>query len=290
MIIRKSPQELEIMARAGRVVAELHEVLRDAIRPGISTGELDALAEREIRSRDAVPSFKGYRGFPATLCTSKNHEIVHGIPSADVRLDEGDVISIDCGAIVDGWHGDSAVSFLLGDDGALPLDASDDVVEAAGCSVAAAQLVRATEAAMWAGIAALDGGRRLNDVGRAVEASVELAGELVGAEYGIVEEYVGHGIGTAMHQPPDVVNYRVRDAGPRLRPGMCLAIEPMITLGTGDTHVLDDEWTVVTADGSRAAHWEHSVAILDGGIWVLTAPDGGAGRLAGLGVDVRPLG
>ncbi|MBL0885354.1 type I methionyl aminopeptidase [Myceligenerans indicum] len=284
----KTPEQVRVMRRAGLVVAEALAAVREAARPGMSTADLDDVASDAIRGAGATPSFLGYEGFPATICVSVGDEVIHGIPGGRV-LGVGDLVSVDCGAIVDGWHGDSAVSFLLGDTGALPADAPDDVVEAAGGSAAHAGLVRATEAAMWAGIAALDGGRRLNDVGRAVEASVELAGGLVGAEYGIVEEYVGHGIGTAMHQPPDVVNYRVRDAGPRLRPGMCLAIEPMVTLGSGDTHVLDDGWTVVTADGSRAAHWEHSVALLDGGICVLTAPDGGAARLGELGVDVVPL-
>lgn len=281
----KTPEQVRVMRRAGLVVADALAAVREAARPGMSTADLDSVASDVIRGAGATPSFLGYEGFPATICVSVGDEVIHGIPGGRV-LGVGDLVSVDCGAVVDGWHGDSAVSFLLGDAGALPLDASDETVEAAGCSVAHAQLVRATEAAMWAGIAALDGGRRLNDVGRAVEASVELAGELVGVEYGIVEEYVGHGIGTAMHQPPDVLNYRVREAGPRLRPGMCLAVEPMVTLGSGDTHVLDDEWTVVTADGSRAAHWEHSVALLDGGLSVLTAPDGGAARLGELGVGV----
>ncbi|GAB4084355.1 type I methionyl aminopeptidase [Myceligenerans cantabricum] len=285
----KTTEQMRVMRRAGLVVADALAAVREAARPGMSTADLDAVAARVIRDAGATPSFLGYEGFPATVCVSVGDEVVHGIPGERV-LGVGDVVSVDCGAIVDGWHGDSATSFLLGSGGALPLDASDAAVEAAGGSTADALLVRATEAAMWAGIAVLAGGRRLNDVGRAVEASVDLAGELVGAEYGIVEEYVGHGIGTAMHQPPDVVNYRVREPGPRLRPGMCLAVEPMVTLGTGDTHVLDDGWTVVTTDGSHAAHWEHSVAILDDGVCVLTAHDGGAGRLGDLGVDALSLG
>lgn len=288
-IEHKTPEQVRLMRRAGLVVADTLHAVRDAARPGMTTADLDSVASDAIRGAGATPSFLGYEGFPATICVSVGDEVIHGIPGGRV-LGVGDLVSVDCGAIVDGWHGDSAISFVLGADGAVAVDAPDDAVEAVGGSVAYAQLVRATEAAMWAGIAALAGGRRLNDVGRAVEASVELAGELIGVEYGIVEEYVGHGIGSAMHQPPDVVNFRVREAGPRLRPGMCLAIEPMVTLGTGDTHVLDDEWTVVTADGSRAAHWEHTVAILEDGIWVLTAPDGGAERLGDLGVDVRPLG
>jgi methionyl aminopeptidase len=227
-----------------------------------------------IRSAGATASFLGYDGFPATLCVSVNEEIVHGIPGPRV-LAAGDVVSVDCGAIVEGWHGDSATSFVL--PGADPLDA---------------ELVAATESAMWAGIAALATGDRLGRVGEAVEDAVDaaqLAGANAGARYGVVQEYVGHGIGSAMHQAPDVLNYRTRDRGPRLRPGMCLAVEPMLVRGGRGTQVLADGWTVVTDDGSRAAHWEHSVALLDGGIWVLTAPDGGAERLAALGVDVAPL-
>ena len=284
----KTPDQVRVMRRAGLVVADALAAVRAAARPGVSTADLDAVASDAIRGADATPSFLGYEGFPATICVSVNDEVIHGIPG-DRPLAAGDLVSVDCGAVVDGWHGDSAVSFLLGPDGALPLDVPDDVVVAAGGSVADAQLVRATEVAMWAGIAALATSRRLNDVGRSVATAVELAGELVGAEYGIVEEYVGHGIGTAMHQPPDVVNFRTREAGPRLRAGMCLAIEPMITLGTARTHVLDDDWTVVTTDGSRAAHWEHSVALLEDGITVLTARDAGASRLADLGVDVVPI-
>ncbi|GAA1850592.1 type I methionyl aminopeptidase [Myceligenerans crystallogenes] len=285
----KTLDQVKVMRRAGVVVADALAGVRAAARPGLTTAGLDDVASDAIRGAGATPSFLGYQGFPATICVSVNDEVIHGIPGERV-LAAGDVVSVDCGAIVDGWHGDSAVTFLLGADGALPLTLSDDDVAAAGASVADARLVRATEAAMWAGIATLASGRRLNDVGRAVEASVELAGELVGAEYGIVEEYVGHGIGTAMHQPPDVHNFRVRESGPRLRAGMCLAIEPMVTLGTSETHVLGDEWTVVTTDGSRAAHWEHSVAVVDGGISVLTAHDGGAARLGELGVDVVDLG
>jgi len=205
---------------------------------------------------------------------SVNDEIVHGIPGARV-LEPGDVVSVDCGAIVEGWHGDSAMTVVL--EGADPLD-----VELAG----------ATETAMWAGIAALATSDRLGGVGDAVEDSVDAAqaaGANGGARYGVIEEYVGHGIGSAMHQAPDVLNYRTRDRGPRLKPGMCLAVEPMLVRGARTTQVLEDDWTVVTDDGSRAAHWEHSVALLPGGIWVLTAADGGAMRLAALGVTVAPL-
>jgi methionyl aminopeptidase len=225
-----------------------------------------------IADAGAEPSFLGYEGYPATICVSVNDEVVHGIPSGRV-LEPGDVVSIDCGAIVEGWHGDSALTVVLPD--ADPADLA---------------LRDVTERAMWDGIAALAGpggaglGERLNVVGEAVEDAVEAAGA-----FGIVEDYVGHGIGSAMHQPPDVLNYRVRDRGLKLRPGMCLAIEPMITRGSAATEVLEDDWTVVTADGSRAAHWEHTVALHEGGIWVLTAEDGGAEELAARGVQVQPL-
>jgi methionyl aminopeptidase len=207
------------------------------------------------------------------LCVSVNDEVVHGIPGPRV-LEPGDVVSIDCGAIFDGWHGDSALTLVLPD--ADPADVA---------------LSDATERAMWAGIAALASADRLGAVGDAVEDVVDAADNALngGARYGVVEEYVGHGIGTAMHQPPDVLNYRTRARGPRVRPGLCVAVEPMLTRGTHATQVLDDDWTVVTDDGSRAAHWEHTVAVLESGIWVLTARDGGAARLLELGVTVAPL-
>lgn len=277
----KTVDQVRVMRRAGLVVADALEAVRSSARPGMTTADLDVIAAKVISSAGATPSFLGYQGYPATVCVSVNDEVIHGIPGSRV-LTEGDVVSIDCGAIVEGWHGDSAMTFILGPDGALAPGASEaDPDDDA--------LVRATEAAMWAGIAALAAGDRLGDVGRAVEATVELAGEVGGAPLGIVEEYVGHGIGSAMHQPPDVVNYRMSDRGPRLRPGMCLAVEPMITRGSGETRVLDDDWTVVTQDGSRAAHWEHSVAVLEHGITVLTARDGGSERLAALGVAVAEL-
>ncbi|MFI2103723.1 type I methionyl aminopeptidase [Isoptericola sp. NPDC019693] len=276
----KTPDQVRVMRRAGLVVASALDAVRAAARPGMTTADLDAVAARVIGEAGATPSFLGYEGYPATICVSVSEEVIHGIPGGRV-LEVGDVVSIDCGAIVDGWHGDSAISLVLGPDGAL--DDGTDVGGApsvAGVDPADLDLVRATRTAMWAGIAALAGGKRLNDVGTAVETAVELAGGVAGVEYGIVEDYVGHGIGTAMHQPPDVVNFRTSDRGPRLRPGMCLAVEPMVTRGIGATRVLADDWTVVTQDGSRAAHWEHTVALLDGGISVLTAPDGGRAGLA----------
>ncbi|WP_426311070.1 type I methionyl aminopeptidase [Cellulosimicrobium sp. E-16] len=267
----KTHDQVRSMRSAGLVVARALETVRETVRPGMTTADLDALAAAVIADAGATPSFLGYEGYPASLCVSVNDEVVHGIPGPrELRL--GDIVSVDCGAIVDGWHGDSAVSFVLGE--GEPRDEA---------------LVEATRRAMWAGIAALATSERLCDVGAAIEDSVRVSGETDGVSYGIVEEYVGHGIGSAMHQPPDVPNYRTREKGPRLRPGMCLAIEPMLTLGDRFTEVCEDDWTVVTDDGARAAHWEHSVAILDEGIWVLTAPDGGAAELAELGVRVAPL-
>jgi len=279
----KTREQVRVMRRAGLVVASALDAVRAAARPGLTTADLDAVAAATIADAGATPSFLGYEGFPATICVSVADEVIHGIPGGRV-LEAGDVVSVDCGAVVDGWHGDSAVSFVLGPQGALDVD---DPARSAGVDAADLDLVRATRTAMWAGIAALAGGKRLGDVGTAVEAAVELAGGASGVEYGIVEDYVGHGIGTAMHQPPDVVNFRTSDRGPRLRPGMCLAVEPMITRGSGATRVLADDWTVVTQDGSRAAHWEHTVALLEDGISVLTAPDGGRAGLDPF--DVEPV-
>ena len=285
----KTLDQVRIMRRAGLVVADALDAVRAAARPGMTTAELDAVAADVITSAGAESSFLGYHGYPATVCVSVNDEVIHGIPGARV-LEAGDVVSVDCGAVVDGWHGDSAVSFVLGTDGPLGVDGTPEGDGSAIVGDAADHgLVRTTETALWAGIAALAAGERLNDVGRAVETAVELAGSAGGVDYGIVEDYVGHGIGTAMHQPPDIVNYRVADRGPRLKPGMCLAVEPMVTRGTGSTRVLEDDWTVVTEDGSRAAHWEHTVALLPDGIAVLTARDGGASRLAPFGVSVVEL-
>jgi methionyl aminopeptidase len=277
----KSPDQVRVMRRAGLVVARALAAVRAAAAPGVTTAELDAVAAGVIADAGASPSFLGYHGFPATICVSVNDEVVHGIPGPRV-LAAGDLVSVDCGAVVDGFHGDSALSFVLGAGGALDVGdtPSDDGDEG---------LVRATRTAMWAGIAALADGRHVGDVGAAVEAAADLAGGAAGAEYGIVAEYVGHGIGSAMHQPPDVVNFRTTRRGLRLRPGMCLAIEPMLTSGGAETRVLDDDWTVVTADGSRAAHWEHTVAILDSGISVLTAVDGGRAGLEPFEIEPVPL-
>ena len=253
----KTPEQFATMRKAGLVVAHTLEAVAAAVRPGVTTAELDALAEHEIRAAGATPSFLGYHGYPATICTSVNDQIVHGIPSPARLLAEGDIISVDCGAIVDGWHGDAAVTVGVGT-----------------ISAEHTALLSACEAALWQGIAQARDGGRLSDISHAVETSIRQAGP-----YGVVEEYTGHGIGTAMHMDPPVPNYGRPGRGPRLRAGMALAIEPMIMLGDPETVLLDDEWTVVTADGSWAAHFEHTVAITADGPWVLTAEDGGQARL-----------
>jgi methionyl aminopeptidase len=254
----KSAAQVELMRAAGLVVARTLQSVAAAVSPGVSTADLDALAEREIRGAGATPSFKGYHDYPATICTSVNEEIVHGIPSAQRRLRDGDIISVDCGAIVDGWHGDAAVTVGVG-------SINDEN----------AQLLQVCEAALWLGLAQAQAGRRLGDISHAVEASVRGAGS-----YGVVEEYTGHGIGSAMHMDPPVPNYGRAGRGLRLALGMALAVEPMVMLGGEETVLLEDGWTVVTADGSWAAHFEHTVAITPDGPWVLTAEDGGAAGLA----------
>ena len=267
----KTDDQIRLMRAAGLVVADALDAVRAALLPGVSTLELDGIAEHVIRSAGATPSFLGYGRppYPATTCISVNDEVVHGIPGAKL-LRPGDIVSIDCGAILAGWHGDAAFTAIVHPDGAPDADPSDEA------------LVEVTEQCMWRGIAAIADGHRLVDISAAIE-------DHVGGRFGIVEEYGGHGIGTAMHQAPHVLNYRTRAKGPKLRPGMCLAIEPMLTIGDPDTRVQPDQWTVVTADGSRAAHWEHTVALTERGPWVLTARDGGEAALADLGVKVAAL-
>jgi methionyl aminopeptidase len=260
----KTREQLAMMRAAGLVVADALRTLAAAVRPGVSTAELDAIAEHDIRAAGAIPSFKGYHGYPATICASVNNEIVHGIPSPSRRLREGDLISIDCGAIVDGWHGDAAVTVGVG-----------------AISAEHARLLEVCETALWHGLAQARVGGRLGDISYAVQESIYAAGS-----YGVVEEYTGHGIGTAMHMDPPVPNYGRPGRGPRLVAGMALAIEPMVMLGGPDTVLLDDDWTVVTADGSWAAHFEHTVAITAAGPWVLTASDGGQAGFAALGQAV----
>ncbi|HEX6517121.1 MAG TPA: type I methionyl aminopeptidase [Nocardioidaceae bacterium] len=257
----KTPEQVEKMRAAGLVVGETLELLRTSVRAGMTTLELDRIAEDHIRSKGAVPSFKGYHGFTGSICASVNDEVVHGIPG-DRVIAAGDVVSIDCGAILDGWHGDAAVTVAVGE---VPAEALE--------------LMRVTETAMWHGFAAARLGGRVSDISHAVESYVRSQGD-----YGIVEEYVGHGIGTAMHQPPNVPNYGRPGRGPRLVEGLALAVEPMVVLGDAATHVLEDDWTVKTDDGSLAAHFEHTFTLTPRGAWVLTALDGGEARLKELGV------
>jgi methionyl aminopeptidase len=281
----KTADQVCLMRRAGLIVADALDAVRAALRPGVTTGELDAVAHDVIRSAGAVPSFLGYGHppFPATTCISVNDEIVHGIPGGRA-VAAGDVVSVDCGAILAGWHGDSAFTSVVPQTAAVvnPIDVDPVGVDLINVDPIDAGLVTVTEEAMWHGIAAIAAGDRLGDIGGAVE-------DHVAGRYGLVEDYGGHGIGTEMHQAPHVLNYRTRDRGPRMRPGLCVAIEPMLTVGDPASRELGDGWTVATRDGGRAAHWEHSVALHDRGIWVLTARDGGEAALAALGVRVAPL-
>ncbi|GAB93129.1 type I methionyl aminopeptidase [Gordonia rhizosphera] len=249
----KSPGELEAMAAAGAVVGRALVAVRAASKSGVSTLELDEVAETVIREAGAVPSFKGYHGFPGSICSSVNDVVVHGIPSAAVILAEGDLVSIDCGAILEGWHGDSAWTFGVGD-----------------LSEADAELSEATRLSMEAGIAAMVDGARLTDVSHAIERGTRAAEQKFSRSFGIVEGYGGHGIGREMHMEPFLANEGKPNRGPLLVVGSTLAIEPMLTLGTTETTVLDDDWTVVTDDGSRAAHWEHTVAVTADGPLILT--------------------
>jgi methionyl aminopeptidase len=236
------------MRRAGRVVAEMHDQTRQAARPGVTTADLDRVAREVLERRGARSNFLNYHGFPAVICTSPNDMIVHGIPGP-YRLEEGDIVSIDCGAIVEGYHGDAAFTMPIGQ-----------------VSAAARRLLEVTEASLWAGIAEMEPGHRLHDIGRAVQEVAEKGG------YSVVREYTGHGIGTAMHEDPSVPNYWPGHPGPVLKPGMVLAVEPMVNAGRPDTRTLDDGWSVVTADGSLSAHFEHTILVTDDGPEVLTRP------------------
>ena len=249
MITLKSPREVETMARAGRIVAGVLTLMRDLVRPGVTTEELDAAAESFIRGHPgATPSFKGLYGFPKTLCTSIDQEIVHGIPSSKRALVEGSILSVDVGVQMDGLHADSAATFAVGE-----------------ISREAERLLDVTQQCLAAGIAYARVGNHVGDIGHAVQQVAE------GAGYGVVRELVGHGIGTRFHEEPQVPNYGAPKRGPRLLEGMTLAIEPMITVGSPATKTLGDKWTVVTADGTLAAHFEHTVAITANGPRILTA-------------------
>jgi methionyl aminopeptidase len=267
----KSPAELRLMVRPGLVTAASLAAVRAAIRPGITTLELDAIAETAIRAGGGVPNFMKEPGYHHTICVSVNDEVVHGVPGGRV-IEAGDIVSIDSGAEVGGWNGDAAFSVVVPDQARPELVAGRQ------------KLSDVTEQSLWSGIAALARVGHLNHIGADIEDYIDAQGS-----YGILEDYVGHGIGRAMHEEPPVFNYRVRDRGPAVKPGLVVAIEPMVTLGGIDTVTRGDEWTVATSDGSSAAHWEHSVAVHAGGIWVLTAEDGGAAGLAPLGVVPVPI-
>jgi methionyl aminopeptidase len=274
--IYKTAAELRLMVQPGLVTVAALDAVRDAIAPGVTTGELDAIAERVIRDAGAEPNFMLVPGYRHTICASVNEEVVHGIPGPRV-IQPGDIVSIDCGAQFEGWNGDSAFSVVVPDPSRPELVAERE------------RLVDVTEQSLWAGIAALAHVKRLNQVGAAIEQYIEANPRGDGGDWGIIEDYTGHGIGRSMHEDPPVFNFRVREKGPEVKVGLAVAIEPMLTAGTIDTVTLADDWTVATEDGTMAAHWEHSVAVHAGGIWVLTAHDGGAAGLAPFGVTPTPI-
>jgi methionyl aminopeptidase len=245
--MRRNADELAKMRKAGRVVAEIHEATKAVIRPGVTTADIDRVARGVLEKRGAGSNFLNYHGFPAVVCTSPNSMIVHGIPSDSVVLDDGDIISVDCGAIIEGYHGDAAYTMGVGD-----------------VSKEAMRLMEVTEQSLFAGIDQLTPGNRLHEVGRAVQEVAEAAG------YSVVREYVGHAIGTAMHEEPQVPNYWPGSGGPTLKTGMVFAVEPMVNLGGAATRQLEDGWSVVTADGALSAHFEHTIAVTEDGPEVFT--------------------
>jgi methionyl aminopeptidase len=250
MITYRSPQEIEKIRTSAQLVAATLQNIAQMIEPGVTTAELDRLAEIYIRQHGGIPAFKGYRGFPATLCTSINAEVVHGIPSKRRRLQKGDIIGVDCGAIVDGYYGDHAITFAVG-------AVTEDVQ----------RLIDMTKAALLAGVAQAKIGNYLSDISHAIQNVAEHQ------EYGVVKAFVGHGIGTALHEEPQVPNFGPPGRGPRLRQGMVLALEPMFNMGTCDVHILSDNWTVVTVDGKLSAHFEHTVAVAEHGGIILSQLD-----------------
>ncbi|MBC7725034.1 MAG: type I methionyl aminopeptidase [Burkholderiaceae bacterium] len=274
--IYKTPAQLRLMVEPGRITADALAAVRENLRVGVTTLELDAIAEATIRAAGARPNFQLEPGYAHTICASVNDDVVHGIPNSRL-LEPGDVVSIDCGADLGGWNGDAAFTVVLPDPTRTALVTEREALSSA------------TERSLWAGIAALSRARHLGEIGAAIEDSLEADPQADGRAYGILEEYVGHGIGRSMHEEPPVFNYRVRGRGPAVKPGLVIAIEPMVVMGTIDTRVRDDDWTVATADGAMAAHWEHSVAVHRSGIWVLTADDGGAAGLAPFGVRPTPI-
>lgn len=277
--IYKTPAQLRAMVEPGLITAAALDAVRRLIKPGVTTLELDAAANRTILARGAESNFQLVRGYHHTTCISVNQQVVHGIPSERV-LQPGDIVSVDCGAQFHGWNGDSAITVVVPDPGRPELVAQRE------------ELSRVTEGSMWAGIAAMASVSYLDEVGAAIQDYVEAQGPsaVTGEPYGILREYVGHGIGRKMHEAPSVFNYRTPDRGEQVKPGLVLAIEPMVTAGGDATFIEDDDWTVTTVDGTDGSHWEHSVALHDDGIWVLTAPDGGRAGLAPFGVEPREIG
>lgn len=269
--IYKSPAQLRLMAEPGRATGAALAAMREAVRPGITALELDAIAEDAIRSLGAEPNFMLEPGYRHTICANVNEHVVHAIPT-ERALEPGDIVALDVGAVAGGWHGDAAITAVLPDP------------ERPGRTDEIERLSRVTEQAMWHGIARLARARHLNEVGEAVAGYVEAH-----SDYGVLEDYIGHGIGRSMHEDPPVFNVPVARKGPEVKPGLVVAIEPIISAGGIETFVEGDDWTVTMADGSLSAQWEHTVAVHDGGIWVLTAEDGGASGLEPLGVKPVPI-
>jgi methionyl aminopeptidase len=274
--IYKSPAQLRLMVEPGLITAAALDAARPLIRAGVSTLEIDAAAEKAIRDRGGEPNFMLVPGYRHTVCASVNDEVVHGIPGGRI-LEPGDIVSIDAGAQYKEWNGDSAITVVV------PDPSRPDVV------AEREQLSSITEGSLWAGIARLAKAKYLNEVGDAIQGYIELEGMKAGHRYGILTDYIGHGIGRDMHEAPPVFNYRVKQKGPEVKPGLVVAIEPMVVMGKIDTYVGEDDWTVITEDGGMASHWEHSVAVHKDGIWVLTAQDGGEAGLAPFGVVPTPI-
>jgi methionyl aminopeptidase len=276
--IYKTPAQLRAMVEPGLITAAALDAVRPLIRAGVTTAELDAEANRVIVARGAESNFQLVRGYHHTVCVSVNEQVVHGIPG-DLVLQPGDIVSVDCGAQFEGWNGDSAITVVVPDPSRPELVARRE------------ELSRVTEGSLWAGIAAMSVASHIGQIGTAIQEYIEEQGPsaVSGETYGILREYVGHGIGRKMHEAPSVFNYRTPDPGPEVKPGLVLAIEPMVTAGGEATIIEEDDWTVSTVDGTDGSHWEHSVALHDGGIWVLTAVDGGAAGLAPFGVTPVPI-
>ncbi len=273
--IYKTPEQLRLMVEPGLATAASLAAARAKIVAGASTLDVDAVAEAAIIARGGASNFKLVPGYRHTICASVNDEVVHGIPSTRVLL-PGDIVSIDSGAILGGWNGDSAITVVIPGGDAHETPRREE-------------LSRVTEGSLWAGIARLARAKHLNEVGDAIQTYIENEGDALGQNYGILTEYIGHGIGRSMHEEPPVFNYRVRQKGPDVKPGLVVAIEPMVVMHSPETYVKDDEWTVATSDGGAASHWEHTVAVHAGGVWVLTAEDGGAAGLAPFGVTPTPI-